>query len=134
MSSDVTQDARVEAPSFSGVGRATLNIAARIGGLFAAVIVVAIIFLLINPNFANPNLGVSILRAMSSVAIMAMGLTLVIVVGEIDLSFGAMYGLAANSLAVMWVVHGLPVYLAIPADAARRRGVGTVQRLSGDDA
>ena len=41
---------------------------------------------------------------MSSVAIMALGLTLVIVVGEIDLSFGAMYGLAANSLAVMWVV------------------------------
>ena len=44
---------------------------------------------------------------MSSVAIMAMGLTLVIVVGEIDLSFGAMYGLAANSLAVMWVVQRL---------------------------
>jgi len=99
----------------SGVGRATLAIAARIGGLFAAVIVVAIVFLLINPNFANPNLGVSILRAMSSVAIMAMGLTLVIVVGEIDLSFGAMYGLAANCLAVMWVVHGLSVYAAIPA-------------------
>jgi ribose/xylose/arabinose/galactoside ABC-type transport system permease subunit len=51
---------------------------------------------------------------MSSVAIMAMGLTLVIVVGEIDLSFGAMYGLAANTLAVVWIVMGVPVYLAIP--------------------
>jgi ribose/xylose/arabinose/galactoside ABC-type transport system permease subunit len=101
-------------PSFSNVGRATLIIAARIGGLFAAVVVVAIIFILINPNFANLNLVVSVLRAMSSVAIMAIGLTLVIVVGEIDLSFGAMYGLAANALAVMWVVHGVPVYLAIP--------------------
>src|SRR5450432_4207453 len=107
MSSDVTQ-APGRSPSFSNVGRATLNIAARIGGLFAAVIVVAIIFLLINPHFANPNLAVSILRSMSSVAIMAMGLTLVIVVGEIDLSFGAMYGLAANVLAVIWVVRGLP--------------------------
>ena len=54
---------------------------------------------------------------MSSVAIMAMGLTLVIVVGEIDLSFGAMYGLAANSLAVMWVVHGVPGLSGDPADA-----------------
>jgi len=109
----------------SGVGRATLAIAVRIGGLFAAVIVVAMVFLLINPNFANPNLGVSILRTMSSVAIMAMGLTLVIVVGEIDLSFGAMYGLAANCLAVMWVVHGLPVYAAIPATLVVAVAIGT---------
>ncbi len=56
MSSDVTQ-APGQGPSFSSLGRATLNIAARIGGLFAAVIVVAIIFLLINPHFANPNLA-----------------------------------------------------------------------------
>jgi ribose/xylose/arabinose/galactoside ABC-type transport system permease subunit len=117
MSSDVTQVPR-QSPTFSSLGRATFNIAARVGGLFAAVIVVAVIFLLINPNFANPNLAVSILRTMSSVAIMAIGLTLVIVVGEIDLSFGAMYGLAANSLAVMWVVHGIPVYLAIPLTLA----------------
>ena len=37
-----------------------------------------------------------------------------IVVGEIDLSFGAMYGLAANSLAVMWIMGGVPIYVAIP--------------------
>ena len=71
---------------------------------------------------------------MSSVAIMAIGLTLVIVVGEIDLSFGAMYGLAANRLAVMWVVHGVPVYLAIPLTLADRRGGRVVQRRPRDDA
>src|SRR5271170_5661107 len=113
MSSDVSQTIG-QGPSFSGMGRATLAIAARIGGLFAAVVVVAVVFVIINPNFANPNLGVSVLRAMSSVAIMAIGLTLVIVVGEIDLSFGAMYGLAVNSFAAMWVVQGVPIYLAMP--------------------
>ena len=51
---------------------------------------------------------------MSSVAIMSLGLTLVIVVGEIDLSFGAMYGLGANSLAVMWILLGIPIYAALP--------------------
>jgi len=95
-------------------GKATLDLALRIGGLFAAIIAVALVFIAINPAFANPNLGVSILRSLSSVAIMGLGLTIVIVVGEIDLSFGAMYGLAANSLAVMWIVGGVPVYLAIP--------------------
>jgi len=101
-------------PAAVSAGKATLDIALRIGGLFAAIILVALIFIAINPNFANPNLGVSVLRTMSSVAIMAMGLTLVIVVGEIDLSFGAMYGLAANTLAVVWIVMGVPVYFAIP--------------------
>jgi len=94
--------------------KATVDAALRVGGLFVAVIAVALVFIIINPNFANPNLAVSVLRAMSSVAIMAMGLTLVIVVGEIDLSFGAMYGLAANTLAVIWIVKGVPIYAAIP--------------------
>jgi len=54
-----------EARAFSNVdGRRSTSRADR--GLFAAVIAVAIIFLLINPHFANPNLAVSILRSMSS--------------------------------------------------------------------
>jgi ribose/xylose/arabinose/galactoside ABC-type transport system permease subunit len=99
---------------FSAAGKATIDALLRVGGLFAAVIVVALVFVVVNPALLNPNLAVSVLRSMSSVAIMALGLTLVIVVGEIDLSFGAMYGLAANALAVMWIVYGVPVYLAIP--------------------
>jgi ribose/xylose/arabinose/galactoside ABC-type transport system permease subunit len=109
-----TSQAASSRPAMSAVGKATLDAALRVGGLFAAVIAVALVFIIINPNFANPNLAVSVLRGMSSVAIMAMGLTLVIVVGEIDLSFGAMYGLAANTLAVVWIVLGVSVYLAIP--------------------
>ena len=100
--------------SVSSAGRVTLDIALRLGGLFAAIIVVALIFIAINPNIANLNMGASVLRSLSSVAIMALGLTLVIVVGEIDLSFGATYGLAINVLAVVWIVHGVNIYLAIP--------------------
>jgi ribose/xylose/arabinose/galactoside ABC-type transport system permease subunit len=97
--------------------------------LFAAVIAVALVLILINPNFANPNLAVSVLRSMASVAIMALGLTLVIVAGEIDLSFGAMYGLAANSLAVLWIVLGVPVFLAIPIAILLGAGVGLFNGL-----
>lgn len=101
-------------PSMTAAGRSAVDVALRVGGLFAAILVVAIIFIVIKPNIANLNMGGSVLRSMSSVAIMAMGLTLVIVVGEIDLSFGATYGLATNALAVLWIVNGIPVYLAIP--------------------
>lgn len=99
--------------SFSSAGQATFDVALRIGGLFIAIVVVGIVFVLLRPNFLNIDVGISVLRSMSSVAIMALGLTLVIIVGEIDLSFGAVYGLAANSLAVLWIIAGLPVYWAI---------------------
>jgi len=102
----------------SGAGQATFDLALRMGGLFFAIVLVAIVLLIIKPSSFNVDVGISVLRAMSSVAIMSLGLTLVIVVGEIDLSFGAMYGLGANSLAVLWIVLGAPVYLAIPAAIA----------------
>jgi ribose/xylose/arabinose/galactoside ABC-type transport system permease subunit len=114
MTNTETTQSPAPRPSMSLAGKATIDVALRLGGLFAAIVVVALIFIAINPNVANLNMGGSVLRSMSSVAIMALGLTLVIVVGEIDLSFGAIYGLAINSLAVLWIVHGIPVYIAIP--------------------
>jgi ribose/xylose/arabinose/galactoside ABC-type transport system permease subunit len=114
MTNTETTQSPAPRPSMSLAGKATIDVALRLGGLFAAIVVVALIFIAINPNVANLNMGGSVLRSMSSVAIMALGLTLVIVVGEIDLSFGAIYGLAINSLAVLWIVHGIPVYIAMP--------------------
>lgn len=84
------------------------------GGLAIAILLVALFMFIVKPKSFNIDVGISVLRAMSSVAIMSLGLTLVIVVGEIDLSFGAMYGLGANALAVMWILYGVPVYLALP--------------------
>jgi ribose/xylose/arabinose/galactoside ABC-type transport system permease subunit len=103
-----------QASRVSAAGRATFDIALRLGGLFVAILLVAAAFYMINSAFLNIDVIISVLRSMSSVAIMALGLTLVIVVGEIDLSFGAMYGLAANSLAVIWILGGVPIYIAIP--------------------
>ncbi|MEP6639958.1 MAG: ABC transporter permease [Chloroflexota bacterium] len=87
---------------------------ARIGGLLIAVLLIGGAFAVLSGGlfigFAN-LLG--LLRAMSTIAIVGMGLTMVIVVGEIDLSFGALYGLCATVLAVSWMNGGLPVYAAI---------------------
>src|SRR5438105_1454375 len=107
-------------------GRTTLELVLRIGGLFVAIVVVGTIFTLTTPGhaFLTTDVLISVLRAMASVAIMALGLTLVIVVGEIDLSVGAMYGLAANTLAVMWILDGVPIYLAIVLSLAIGAVVG----------
>jgi len=95
--------------------RATADLALRLGGLFVAIVVVGLIFTFTTPNrsFLTTDVLISLLRSMASIAIMALGLTLVIVVGEIDLSVGAIYGIAANSLAALWILDGIPVYVAI---------------------
>ncbi len=97
----------------SAMGRATVDLTLRLGGLFVAIVAVAIVFDMYNDAFLNEDVIISILRAMSSVAIMGFGLTLVVVTGEIDLSVGSMYGLAANMLAVTWIIGGLPIYVAM---------------------
>ena len=87
---------------------------ARLGGVTLAVVIVGAYFsvrthgeLLVLTNLFG------ILRGLSSIAIMGFGLTVVIVAGEIDLSFAAVYGLSTNIIAVLWVSHGVSVYLAI---------------------
>ncbi len=87
---------------------------ARVGGLLAAIIMVGLAFWLLNPAVLTLDIGISVLRSMCSVTILGLGLTLVIVAGEIDLSVGAMYGLASNALAVIWILGGVPVYFALP--------------------
>ena len=115
-STDSRDPAPAEAsrPSLSSTGQATFDLALRMGGLVLAIVLVALLMFVLKPKSFNVDVGISVLRAMSSVAIMSLGLTLVIVVGEIDLSFGAMYGLGANSLAVMWILLGIPIYAALP--------------------
>ena len=70
-------------------GRA-LDAGVRIGGLaFAIIIVIAIFTLIAKPNtFLTLSNSLVIMRGMSTIAIVALGLLIVIVVGEIDLSFG----------------------------------------------
>ena len=81
-------------------GRA-LAAGVRIGGLLIAILIVIVIFTVLSkPNtFLTVTNALGIMRSMSTIAIVALGLTLVIVVGEIDLSFGFVYGLASISSA-----------------------------------
>ena len=108
-------------------GRAR-DVGLRLGGLAIAILIVIVIFTLVSkPNtFLTLTNGLGILRGMSTIAIVALGLTLVIVVGEIDLSFGYMYGLASTLIAVSWIVWGWPVVLAIPLAFAGAVFVGAV--------
>jgi len=89
----------------------------RAAGLLVAIAIVYVLIVLIAPpdTFASYRNTTGLLRSMSTMAIIALGTSLVIVVGEIDLSFGFLYGLAAMLLAVTWLAWGWPLPLAILA-------------------
>ncbi|HVV59017.1 MAG TPA: ABC transporter permease [Gaiellaceae bacterium] len=98
---------------------------ARLGGVTLAVLVVGAYFsirthgqLLVGDNLLG------ILRGLSTIAIMGFGLTPVIIAAEIDLSFAAVYGLSTNIVAVLWVTHGWPVYVAVLVAFLAAIGVG----------
>jgi ribose/xylose/arabinose/galactoside ABC-type transport system permease subunit len=89
----------------------------RVRGLLAAIVLVYLLIMLIAPpdTFASYRNMTGLLRSMSTMSLIALGTSLVIIAGEIDLSFGYMYGLASMILAVTWLSLGWPLPLALMA-------------------
>ncbi len=80
------------------------------------------------PNFFSPDNLMVILRSVSEQGLIAFGMTMVIVAGEIDLSVGSMVALA-GCLAAWLVAAGLSPALAIPAAMALGAGAGAFTGL-----
>ena len=108
-------------------GRA-LAAGVRVGGLLIAILIVVVVFTFLSkPNtFLTITNFLGVMRSMSTIAIVALGLTLVIVVGEIDLSFGYMYGLASILIGVAWIVWAWPIWLAIGLAFVAAAALGTI--------
>jgi ribose/xylose/arabinose/galactoside ABC-type transport system permease subunit len=115
MSTTTTSTSETRQASSRGV-QGVGDVLLRVGGVFITVIVVMAIFaILSNGKFLIPANLLGVLRYASTVAIIGLGLLLVIVVGEIDLSFGFLYGLCANVMAVAWLMWGWPAPVALIA-------------------
>jgi ribose/xylose/arabinose/galactoside ABC-type transport system permease subunit len=80
--------------------------AIRAYGLIIAVILLALFFQVGNSAFLEADNLLVMVRSMASIAMIAFAQLLVIILGEIDLSVGAVYGLAATTLAVFWLHAG----------------------------
>ncbi len=71
------------------------------------------VFYALNPAFLSSRNLVNLVLQMAPVGTIALGVVLVLLLGEIDLSIGSMSGVAAAVLAVMFVNDSLPVWLSI---------------------
>ncbi len=81
-------------------------------GVFAALVLLVIFFSITSPYFLKVNNLLNIIRQISLLGIISMGMTMVIVSGEIDLSVGAVYG-AAAIVCGMIITNGGPIWLGI---------------------
>jgi simple sugar transport system permease protein/D-xylose transport system permease protein len=100
---------------FARIRGGDLGAAPVIGGL----VVIWLVFQALNPVFlSSKNLG-NLTMQCAAIGTIALGVVLVLLLGEIDLSVGSVSGLAAAILAVAFVQLGWPLALALAA------GVGT---------
>lgn len=85
-------------------------------GVLQVVIGLAVIwavFYILNPAFLSPTNLTNLALQIVAVATMSIGVVLVLLIGEIDLSVGTVSGLAASVMAVLNVSQGMPAAWAI---------------------
>ncbi len=81
--------------------------------IVAALVVLALIFYALNPNFLNRFNVVSMTQSLAPYAILALGATFVIATGGIDLSIGTVC-IASAVISGFCYTKGMPLWLTIP--------------------
>src|SRR5687767_13700299 len=92
-----------------------------------ALAIIWLVFYAQEPRFmSSVNLSNLVLQ-MTAVGLVSIGIVHVLLLGEIDLSVGAVSGLCASIMAVLNVQHGWSPYLAIAAGVAAGTAIGLFQ-------
>jgi len=90
-------------------------------------IVIWAIFQIQEDRFLTATNLTNLVLQITGVALISVGVVLVLLLGEIDLSVGAVSGLCAAIMAVMSVKHGWSPYLAIAAGVLAGTAIGLFQ-------
>lgn len=91
-----------------------------------ALVAIAVVFQSVNPVFLSSRNLVDLTMQCAAIGTIALGIVMVLLIGEIDLSVGSMSGVAAAVLAVGAVRMGLPLAVAVAAALAAGVVVGAV--------
>jgi ribose transport system permease protein len=122
-------NSEVVAPSHpeKAVPQRTFRLPREIGILGALGLMLLVLAVFI-PQFRDIQNITNITRNFSFVGIVAMGMTLVILTGGIDLSVGSVWGMTAVVVAFL-LTHGWPVPLAILISLLAASGIGLMNGL-----
>jgi D-xylose transport system permease protein len=92
--------------------------------VFLALGLIWTVFQLANDRFLTATNLTNLLLQVTAIGIISIGVVLVLLLGEIDLSIGAVSGLAAGVMAVLTVQHGWSPELAILAGLLTGTAIG----------
>ncbi|MGL4176471.1 MAG: sugar ABC transporter permease [Dermatophilaceae bacterium] len=126
---DLQDERLIASQGLGGWLSATLS-RLRSGDLGSLPVVVGLVliwgvFYALNPAFLSSRNLVNLTIQMVPVGVIAIGIVLVLLLGEIDLSVGSMSGLSAAVLAVMFVNNGVGIWVSLLAAL----GVGALSGL-----
>ena len=117
------QDERLIASTASAARSRAFTARLRSGDLGSVPVVVGLIiiwavFQIANSSFLSSRNLVNLTLQTTSVGVIALGIVLVLLLGEIDLSVGSVSGLSAAVLGVTFVNQGWPLVLSLLAGVA----------------
>ena len=90
-------------------------------------VLIAVVFQIANPNFLTPLNLTNLLVQISAMGTISVGLVLVLLIAEIDLSAGAVSGLSAGVMAVLSVKLGMPGIVALLGGILTGTAIGLLQ-------
>lgn len=117
-----------QAPSAERESYSLVDFFVRYGVVLVGV-VIAVVFSIVIPDFASTDNVVSILQTQAVAAIAALGMTLTAVVGDLDLSVGAIAGLSVTVAAITMIRFALTGPTAIVACILAGLVVGAVNAV-----
>ena len=98
-------------------------------GLLALFAGVTLYFAISEPSFRSVDNVVSILQSVSTVGIIALGVTVSMVVGGFDLSIGANAGFTVMLCAICLVMFAWPTFAVVPVALLGGLLIGVVQSV-----
>ena len=123
----------VEQPGLAGAIRAFRNRLAQgeLGNLpvLLGILVIWTVFQLLNSRFLSPVNLTNLMLQIAAMGTISVGIVLVLLLGEIDLSVGAVSGLTAAIMAVLNVKHGWSAPTAILAAVVAGVAIGMFQGM-----
>jgi sugar transport system permease protein len=101
-------------PQVSLLDRLNRNVRTYVSrsGLLLALIILFVILTVVAPNFLTPRNMLNVLRQVSFIGIIACGMTMALVAGDVDLSVGSVVALTSSLLGVLYAKLGWPLWAA----------------------
>ena len=95
--------------------------------VIVALILIWGIFQILNPNFLSPRNITNLFVQIADIGVISIGIVMVLLLGEIDLSVGSVSGLGAGVMAVLNVKHGVPAIIAVTGGVLTGTVIGFLQ-------